>query len=88
MGGEVNKLNANTNKPASDYQLIRRVCLSRRCRGSWREFRLPTGMLRLADYLERARSDWQLNQQSTSKLQSSYNAPSRSLYDQEMHLLR
>ena len=47
-------------KPASDYKLIRRFRLSRRCRSSCRDFRLATGTLRLADYLGRARSDWQL----------------------------
>ena len=47
-------------KPASDYKLIRRFRLSRQCRGSCLDFRLPTGTLRLADYLGRARSDWQL----------------------------
>ena len=36
-------------KPASDYKLIPRFRLSRRCRGSCRDFRLPTGTLRLAD---------------------------------------
>ena len=44
-------------KPASDYKLIRRFRLSRRCRSSCRDFRLATGMLRLSDYLRRARSD-------------------------------
>ena len=44
-------------KPASDYQLKPRVRLPRRCRGSCRDFRLPTGTLRLADYLGRTRSD-------------------------------
>ena len=44
-------------KPASDYKLIRRFRLSRRCRGSCLNFRLPTGTLRLADYLGRARPD-------------------------------
>ena len=44
-------------KPASDYKLIRRFRLSRRCRSSCRDFRLATGTLRLADYLRRARSD-------------------------------
>ena len=47
-------------KPASDYKLIRRFRLSRRCRSSCRDFRLATGTLRLADYLGRARSDRQL----------------------------
>ena len=36
-------------KPASDYKLIRRFRLSRRCRSSCRDFRLATGTLRLAD---------------------------------------
>ena len=58
-------------KPASDYQLIRRVRLSWRCRGSWRDLRLPTGALRLADYLGRARSDWQLK---IGNLQDSYGS--------------
>ena len=44
-------------KPASDYKLIRRFRLSRRCHSSCRDFRLATGTLRLADYLRRARSD-------------------------------
>ena len=47
-------------KPASDYKLIRRFRLSRRCRSRCRDFRLATGTLRLADYLGRARSDRQL----------------------------
>ena len=47
-------------KPASDYKLIRRFRLSRRCRSSCRDFRLAIGTLRLADYLRCVRSDWQL----------------------------
>ena len=44
-------------KPASDYKLLRRFRLSRRCCGSCRDFRLTPGMLRLADHLERTCSD-------------------------------